>query len=130
MKNNKKIRLVTVFTIALFALGLLALNVHAARAVVPGTDAQNVGPSKVTMGSIVPMVTEVGKISWSIDGLGVYPGASGIIQVEKPPGATVRKAYMGAATTGFMDIKLADGDITIDGVGVTWDIETSSSIYS
>lgn len=130
MKNNKKIRLVTVFTIALFALGLLALNVHAARAVVPGTDAQNVGPSKVTMGSIVPMVTEVGKISWSVDGLGVYPGASGIIQVEKPPGATVRKAYMGAATTGFMDIKLADGDITIDGVGVTWDVETSSSIYS
>ena len=48
--------------------------------------------------SIDPMVTETGKISLSVDGLGVYPESSGTIQVEKPAGATVRKAYMAAAT--------------------------------
>ena len=30
---------------------------------------------------IEPSITEVGKISWSIDGLGVYPNSTGIIQV-------------------------------------------------
>jgi hypothetical protein len=130
--NSKK--LLAILTISLLSLGIfvsLATHVDAvAASVVPGTDAQNVGPSKVTMGSIVPVVTEIGKISWSIDGLGVYPGNSGIIQVEKPSGATVRGAYMGAATTGFTGAKLANGDITVDGVGVNWDIETPSSISS
>ncbi|WP_290596916.1 MULTISPECIES: Ig-like domain-containing protein [unclassified Archaeoglobus] len=95
-----------------------------------GTDTENAGLTKVTMGSIVPVVTESGKISLSIDGLGVYPANTGIIQVEKPSGATVRAAYLAAATTGFVRHKLSDGDITIDGVGVSWDIETPSSISS
>lgn len=96
----------------------------------PGTDADGVGPSTVELGSIVPQITEVGKISLSIDGIGFYPETSGTVQVEKPAGATVRSAYMAAATTGFRDFRLADGDITIDGAGVSWDIETSSSISS
>jgi len=96
----------------------------------PGTDAESIGPSEVEMGSIIPHATETGKISLSVDGLGVYPGNSGTIQVEKPAGATVRKAYMAAATTGFRNHKLVTGDIQIDGVGVAWDVETSSSISS
>ena len=68
---------------------------------IPGTLIQ--GPS-ISMHPVVtriePAITEVGKISWSIDGLGVYPNSTGIIQVEKPAGATVKSAYMAAATTG------------------------------
>lgn len=96
----------------------------------PGTDTENIGPSNVTMGSIIPHATETGKISLSMDGLGVYPGNSGIIQVDKPAGATVRKAYMAAATTGFRKHKLVTGDIKIDGVDVAWGVETPSSIHS
>lgn len=97
---------------------------------IPGTDSNKIGPSQVAVESIVPVVSEVGKISMSIDGLGVYPESSGTIQVEKPAGAIVRKAYLAAATTGFTGFKLANGDITIDGVGVNWAIETYSSIMS
>lgn len=127
--NNKKIALVIMISmLSLYAFASIMTIVRADP--IPGTDADAVGPSPVTMGSIVPVVTEVGKISMSIDGLGVQPESTGIIQVEKPAGATVRCAYMAAATTGFRDVQLVDGDITIDGVDVEWDLETSSSISS
>ena len=85
----------------------------------------------VTPHSIVPEITEVGKISWSIDGLGVYPDTTGTIQVEKPAGATVRSAYMCAATTGGSGYKLVAGDIQIDGTPVIWNIaDFSNSISS
>ena len=76
----------------------------------------------VTPHSIVPEVTEVGKISMSVNGLGVYPGNTGTITIIKPAGATVRKAYMTAATTGYSWYKLTAGDIEIDGTPVTWQI--------
>lgn len=101
-----------------------------ASAVEVGIDSEDVGTSEVTMGSIVPVVVENGRISLSVDGLGIYPDSMGIVQVEKPSGATVRKAYLAAATTGFINFRLSDGDIKIDGVDVSWDIETSSSINS
>jgi len=75
----------------------------------------------VTPHSIVPEITEVGKISWSIDGLGTTD-TTGTIQVEKPAGATVKSAYMFAATMGISGYHLAAGDILIDGTPVTWDI--------
>jgi hypothetical protein len=81
-------------------------------------------------GSLSPQVTETGFISLSVDGLGAYPENTGIIQVEKPSGATVRGAYFAAATTGLTGYQLADGDITIDGVGINWDIAIPSSIDS
>lgn len=80
--------------------------------------------------SLLPVVTEVGKISWSIDGLGVYPDTAGIIQVEKPAGSTVRSAYMAAATTGFSGYQLQPGDIKIDGADVLWTKEIANSISS
>ena len=96
----------------------------------PGIDTEGVGPSAVELGSIVPFVTETGFISASIDGLGTNSGAGGTIQVDKPSGATVRGAYMAAASTGFGGRVLANGDVKIDGVGVNWDISTPSSISS
>lgn len=95
----------------------------------PGEDTENVGPSEVLLGSLIPVVTETGYISLSADGLGTN-GASGIIQVEKPAGATVRSAFMGAASTGFRGRQLGAGDVKIDGVGFPWDISTPSSISS
>jgi len=71
--------------------------------------------------SIVPEITEVGKISLSIDAIGENTGSGSVI-IVKPAGATVRSAYMAAATTGFSTHKLAAGDIKIDGTPVTWDI--------
>ena len=93
----------------------------------PGTrPADNVmmllsSPYPVTPHSIVPEVTEVGKISTSINAIGENSG-SGTLTIVKPAGATVRKAYMAAATTGFSSYTLAAGDIKIDGTPVTWDI--------
>lgn len=84
------------------------------------------GPSPSA--ALTPVVTEVGRISWSIDGLGVYPGTTGIIQVDKPAGATVRKAYMAAATTGTMAYNVQTGDIKIDGSGVAWDSMVTSDM--
>jgi len=72
--------------------------------------------------SLSPIVTESGKIRLSVDGSGTNNFAA-IIQVEKPSaGATVRKAYMAAATTGFMGgYTIPNGGITLDGASVIWD---------
>lgn len=118
-----------VLMVALLSFSILA-SISPTFCVEEPTPGVSALPSEPTMGSIVPVVTETGKISLSIDGLGVYPGNTGTIQVEKPAGATVRKAYMSAATTGFRSHKLSVGDIKIDGIDVNWAIETPSSISS
>ncbi len=82
-----------------------------------------------TMFAISPLVTEQGMITLSVDGLGTL-STTGTIQVNKPAGATVRSAYLAAATTGFELATLADGDIEIDGVGVNWDASVPSTIDS
>lgn len=76
------------------------------------------------------MVTENGYINLSIDALGTNSTSGGYIQVNKPSNATVRGAYLIAASTGMSGRKLLNGDITIDGVSVTWDTSISSSISS
>jgi len=96
-----------------------------------GEDDNHLGTTPVTLGSIVPLVTETGKISLSVDGLGTNAPV-GIVQVQKPTGATVRGAYIAAASTGFSDYVLADGDVTIDNASVVWNVipTTPSSIHS
>lgn len=96
---------------------------------VPGTDANGVGISEVTFGSILPVVTETGRLSLSVDGLGTL-SSTGTIQVQKPAGATVRSAYLAAATTGFSGVRLVAGNVTLDGAGFPWIYETPSSISS
>lgn len=95
----------------------------------PGTDYDDLGPSEVNFGSILPVITESGFISLSVDGLGTL-AETGNIQVDKPAGATVRSAYLVGASTGLTNRVLADGDVKLDGTDVTWDITTSSSINS
>ncbi|MEE8323335.1 MAG: hypothetical protein V3R57_06915, partial [Candidatus Bathyarchaeia archaeon] len=51
--------------------------------------------------------------------LGSTNPTGGIIQVEKPTGATVRNAYLIAATI-YNATPIADGEVKIDGANVTW----------
>ncbi len=91
----------------------------------PGTNTDNLPLTQPQLGSIIPVVTETGFITWSVDGT-----AGGTVQVEKPAGATVRSAYLAAASTGFTNRQLNDGHVKIDGQDVNWDISTPSSINS
>jgi hypothetical protein len=95
----------------------------------PGADTLNLGPSAVEFGSLAPVVTETGFISWSLDGMGTN-AASGTIRVQKPAGATTRRAFLGSASTGFTNFKIPNGTVSIDGTGINWDISTTSSIQS
>ena len=70
----------------------------------------------VSSATLSPVVTETGRISFSIDGLGTNNPAGGVIEVEKPTGATVRKAFLSCG--GFVSV---NGVVTINGTGVNWD---------
>ena len=97
--------------------------------VVPGTMPPDVGPTRVLLGSLVPVVTVSGRVSLSVDGVGTN-AASGLVEVLKPAGATVRSAFVAAASTGGSGRVLANGDVSIDGQPITWSISTPSSITS
>ena len=93
-----------------------------------GTTPEPIGVyAQLTEGSIKPVVTETGKVIASISGLGII-GQNGVLKVEKPAGATVRRAYMGAATTGFHRYLLRPDDVKLENVNVSWDIVTPSGI--
>lgn len=92
----------------------------------PGTGGQL---TPTDFGSIVPIVSQTGNISLSVDGLGTL-ASSGTIRVQKPVGATVRAAYLAAASTGFTGFQIPNGAITLDGSPVTWSITTPSNIAS
>jgi MYXO-CTERM domain-containing protein len=95
----------------------------------PGADDLGVGVSEVQFGSLAPLVNETGLVSMSIDGLGTM-ASSGTVQVQKPAGATTRRAFVAAASTGFSGYKIPDGGVTLDGVGLSWEISTLSGISS
>jgi len=76
------------------------------------------------------IVTETGFITLSADGLGII-GTDGFLQVDKPSaGATVRAAYLAAASTGWSYYVIPDGEIQLAGTGVTWSSVIASSINS
>src|SRR5271157_5956561 len=59
--------------------------------------------------SISLVVSMTGNLSLSVDGLGTL-ATSGTIRVQKPAGATVAAAYMAAASTGFSEYQIQNGD--------------------
>ena len=67
---------------------------------------------------IAPFTTENGNITLSTDAIGTN-NASGIVSVQKPAGATVRVAYLFAATTPGGGV-ISNTDITINGSPVTF----------
>ena len=74
--------------------------------------------------TINPVVTETGKISLSVDGLGTN-NPSGVIDVLKPSaGATVRRAAFACSTFGRF---IGSGDVSIDGVGITFPLSDTAS---
>ncbi len=79
--------------------------------------------------SLSQVVKEYGKISMSLDALGTT-GSTGAIQVNKPNGAIVRKAYLLAATTGFTSYQLQTGDVKLQGNSVIWEKSVASHINS
>ena len=118
-----KVIIALVFTALLLSLAI----VPAAMASDPEPGAVPAASSFATSASssLAPVVTETGKISLSLDAIGTN-SASGVVQVEKPSaGATVRSAYMMAATV-YGGGKISAGDITIDGSPITWDVETTN----
>lgn len=74
--------------------------------------------------AIMPFTTENGLISLSLDAIGTN-AASGVVQVQKPAGATVRKAYLLAATVPN-NTMISNTDITIDGNPVTFNATVSN----
>jgi hypothetical protein len=119
--------------ILLLSLFLIASIAHASE--IPGSKSED--PSlELSMNSsdnnrsITPAVTDYGRLSWSIDALGFNSSSPGLIQVEKPSGATCRSAHLFAATTGGTSYQLTAVDVTLDGTAVTWDKEVMSKILS
>ncbi len=70
-----------------------------------------------------------GRVSDSVDGLGTLSD-TGTIRVNKPVGATVRAAFLLAASTGYSGYQIPNGDVQIDGTPVNWTTTIPSSISS
>lgn len=77
------------------------------------------GAASSASAQLAPIVQETGQISLSCDGNGTNSASGGVLQVDKPAGATVRGAYFFAASNFFRVIN--DGDISLAGVPLTWD---------
>jgi hypothetical protein len=89
----------------------------AALAAVPGTSGNPVAADR-DLNTVV--ITETGHITLSSDGLGTMSD-SGLLQVQKPSaGATVRAAYLAAASTGGSGYEILDGCLTLNGGAVNW----------
>src|SRR5687767_5866420 len=85
MSNDRYVA--TTLTISLLLrVGLCLFNPSSAQ-MQSGDPGTGSGLTDVRFGSVVPVVRETGNISLSVDGVGTN-SSSGIVQVEKPAGAT------------------------------------------
>src|SRR5688572_14091538 len=76
-----------------------------------------------------PFFQDIGKISLSVDAEGNNDSFGGTLGVNKPIGATVRKAFLLANSHGVMGNRvIADGDVTLAGSPITWDRSVFSGI--
>jgi hypothetical protein len=72
-------------------------------------------------GQLMPVVQESGSISISVDANGNNDVMGGVLQVNKPAGATVRRAFLMAASVGIGSRVINNGDVTLAGSPITWD---------
>jgi len=79
--------------------------------------------------SLQVFYSDSGRLFLSVDALGTELSA-GSIQVERPEGGTVRRAFLIAASTGFSGYEIRDGDVRIDGIEVVWYQAVPNSIRS
>src|SRR5262249_48559205 len=83
----------------------------------------------IASASLNSFFSATGKLSLSVDGAGSNDANGHIIQVEKPNAyATVRKAFVMAASTGFSGRVLANGDVAINGTPINWTSQVAGPI--
>ncbi len=118
----------TVFLLAVVALVLAAAPAIADQderaEAVPGTAPPEIAPAvtaAVPASPVAPFVTATGPVSLSVDAVGTNDPDGAPVLVDKPEGATVLRAYLMAASTGFTDYEPQDGDVTIGGAPVAWE---------
>ena len=119
----RRIALITALSAGAVAVGGSTVAVGRAAALpTPGL------PSPVTVSStarsgdpLLPFFSDSGLISLSVDAVGTNDPAGKPISVHKNAGATVRKAFLFAASTGFSGYTPVDGDVALNGTPVTWD---------
>jgi hypothetical protein len=103
---------------------LAALTLPAAAGDVPGTiPLRQVGRTTdgpMDVNALTAFTTERGRIFLSLDAAGSN-NASHIIQVQKPAGATVRKAFMMSATI-YGGGQLTNTSVQINGQNVVWNL--------
>jgi hypothetical protein len=120
------------FAVLSLSLVLFSSSGMAGKDAAPGsvpTGFDRLSASAAGVTSLQPKVTVTGLVTLSVDGLGTN-NSTGIIDVDKPAGATVRGAYMAAASTGFSSHVIANGDMTSNGTGVNWDDALANAISS
>ena len=90
----------------------------------PASAAYN-GPASWNTAGLKSVIVETGQYTWSIDGLGTLDG-TGNIQVEKPVGGTVYKAYFVAAQVqdASKPSLNAPSAISLNGAPVTFQYES------
>ncbi len=69
-----------------------------------------------------PFYSAVGTVTLSLDAMG-STGATGTVQVDKPAGGTVQKAFLFTASTGSSGYLPTDDDVKLDGQSVSWNNE-------
>jgi hypothetical protein len=75
--------------------------------------------AELAWADLQPVAQETGRISISVDAEGNNNSAGGTIRVDKPVGATVRSAFLMAASNSSRII--ADGDVALAGTPISWD---------
>jgi hypothetical protein len=121
---------------AMWTLGALVCGVAGAAMYAPAAAATGLQPGTIAgaaksapaaaaataataANGLQPFYTAIGQVTLSTDGIGTND-VSGIVQADKPAGATVKKAFMFAASTGLSNFTPPDGEVTIDGAPVSW----------
>ena len=126
-------QLITLMTCGLVGVaGLAIADTGSTDAVEPGLPpvdkaVETSNPSLGGFDPLEPFFSATGSFALSVDALGTPSG--GNVQVEKPSAdATVFRAYLATASQGFSNNQIANGTLTLGGVGVNWDQVTPNSI--
>ena len=97
---------------------------------VAGTTApEDFAPSaSVENGGLQLMHAFTGNLNWSVDGLGSNSGSTGTLQVEKPAGATVLRAFLVLAS--FDNVATAGlSDVVLNGATPTFGDDATDTTY-
>lgn len=111
--------LLTCLGVAVAALGITCGQASAAT---PGTAPSSAPVTAGSLDPLTPFFSASGFISVSEDAIGTNDNSNpnDILKVHKNAGATVQRAFLFAASTGFTGYVPANGDISLDGTPVNW----------